>query len=52
MTYAEEAIGIARAAAATDMPAVVSFTVETDGRLPTGQLLERPLLADDELLRI
>jgi S-methylmethionine-dependent homocysteine/selenocysteine methylase len=39
MTYAEEAIGIARAAAAADMPAVISFTVESDGRLPSGQEL-------------
>jgi S-methylmethionine-dependent homocysteine/selenocysteine methylase len=39
MTYAEEAIGVARAAAAVALPAVISFTVETDGRLPSGQEL-------------
>ncbi len=39
MTYAEEAIGVADAAAAAGMPAVISFTVETDGRLPSGQQL-------------
>lgn len=39
MTYVEEAIGIARAAKAADMPAVISFTVETDGKLPSGQRL-------------
>jgi S-methylmethionine-dependent homocysteine/selenocysteine methylase len=39
MTYAEEAIGIARAAAAVGLPAAISFTVETDGRLPSGQPL-------------
>jgi homocysteine S-methyltransferase len=39
MTYAEEAIGIARAAAAADVPVAISFTVETDGRLPSGQPL-------------
>ncbi len=39
MTNANEAIGITRAAAAADVPVVVSFTVETDGRLPTGQSL-------------
>src|SRR4051812_46567427 len=39
MTYAEEAIGIARAAAACALPAVISLTVETDGRLPSGQAL-------------
>jgi S-methylmethionine-dependent homocysteine/selenocysteine methylase len=37
MTYVDEAIGVTRAAAAAGMPAVVSFTVETDGRLPSGQ---------------
>jgi homocysteine S-methyltransferase len=37
MTYADEAIGITRAAAAADIPAAISFTVETDGRLPSGQ---------------
>lgn len=36
LTYAEEAIGIIRAAAAARVPAVASFTVETDGRLPDG----------------
>jgi S-methylmethionine-dependent homocysteine/selenocysteine methylase len=39
MTYVEEAIGIARAAAAADIPVAISFTVETDGRLPSGQAL-------------
>jgi S-methylmethionine-dependent homocysteine/selenocysteine methylase len=39
MTYAEEAIGVARAAASVDMPVAISFTVETDGRLPSGQAL-------------
>jgi S-methylmethionine-dependent homocysteine/selenocysteine methylase len=39
MTYAEEAIGIARACAAAGMPVAISFTVETDGRLPSGQAL-------------
>lgn len=40
MTYAEEAIGITKAAQAAAMPVVVSFTVETDGRLPSGQCLK------------
>jgi S-methylmethionine-dependent homocysteine/selenocysteine methylase len=39
MTYAEEATGVALAAAAAGLPCVVSFTVETDGRLPSGQEL-------------
>ncbi len=37
LTYADEAIGIARAATAAGIPVVISFTVETDGRLPSGQ---------------
>jgi S-methylmethionine-dependent homocysteine/selenocysteine methylase len=39
ITYADEAIGVTRAAAAAGMPVVISFTVETDGRLPSGQSL-------------
>ena len=39
MTYADEAVGIARAAQAARLPAAISFTVETDGRLPSGQPL-------------
>jgi homocysteine S-methyltransferase len=39
LTYAEEAIGIVRAAGRQRMPVVISFTVETDGRLPSGQEL-------------
>jgi homocysteine S-methyltransferase len=39
MTYVEEAIGIARAAQSCGLPIVISFTVETDGRLPSGQPL-------------
>ena len=37
MTYADEAIGIARAAQDAGLPAAISFTLETDGRLPSGQ---------------
>ncbi len=37
--YVEEAIGFALAAKQVDMPAVLSFTVETDGKLPSGQPL-------------
>jgi S-methylmethionine-dependent homocysteine/selenocysteine methylase len=39
LTYADEAIGIVRAAEQHAMPVAVSFTVETDGRLPSGQRL-------------
>jgi homocysteine S-methyltransferase len=40
MNYAEEAIGIAKAARAAGLPVVISFTVETDGRLATGETLQ------------
>jgi len=39
INYTEEAIGITRAAQDAGIPAVISFTVETDGRLPSGQTL-------------
>lgn len=39
MTYPNEAIGVTRAARAAGMPVAISFTVETDGRLPNGQPL-------------
>lgn len=38
-TQSAEAIGIVRAAEKAGLPVVVSFTVETDGALPTGQPL-------------
>lgn len=40
INYLEEAIGIARAAGAMKLPVVISFTVETDGKLPTGMELK------------
>ena len=39
LNYLEEAEGIVRAARQADIPVVISFTVETDGRLPSGQPL-------------
>lgn len=36
LTYPAEAIGIVCAARSCQMPVVIAFTVETDGRLPTG----------------
>lgn len=39
LTNVEEAVGIARAARGARMPVVLSFTLETDGRLPTGESL-------------
>ncbi len=43
MTYAAEAVGVTRAARAAGIPAAISFTVETDGRLPSGQALDEAI---------
>jgi S-methylmethionine-dependent homocysteine/selenocysteine methylase len=47
MTYPDEAIGFARAAGDAGVPAIVSFTVETDGRLPDGSTLGDAIEAVD-----
>jgi S-methylmethionine-dependent homocysteine/selenocysteine methylase len=47
MNDAEEAAGIALAARRAGMPAAISFTVETDGRLATGQALEAAIAQVD-----
>jgi S-methylmethionine-dependent homocysteine/selenocysteine methylase len=39
INYSDEAIGIVRASKIVDMPVVISFTLETDGRLPNGETL-------------
>ena len=39
-TQSSEAIGIARAAKTAGLPVVISFTLETDGHLPTGESLK------------
>ena len=48
MTYAEEAIGVALAAQQHGLPAAISFTVETDGRLPSGQALGEAIRQTDD----
>lgn len=48
MNNAVEAIGIAKAAGAVGLPIVISFTVETDGKLPTGQTLKDAIQAVDD----
>lgn len=48
MTSSAEAAGLARAARSAGMPAAISFTVETDGRLPTGETLDEAIVAVDE----
>lgn len=47
ITNTSEATGIARAARACDVPVVISFTVETDGALPTGVPLADAVAAVD-----
>lgn len=47
MTNISEATGITQAASDEGLPVVISFTVETDGRLPTGDLLGEAILAVD-----
>src|SRR4051794_1230255 len=48
VTYPDEAVGFVRAAAEARIPSVVSFTVETDGRLPDGTGLREAVEAVDE----
>jgi S-methylmethionine-dependent homocysteine/selenocysteine methylase len=48
MTDVGEAVGVARAARAAGMPVAISFTLETDGRLPTGQELGEAIGAVDD----
>ena len=48
LTYAAEAVGVARAARDTGIPSVISFTVETDGRLPSGQSLREAIEEVDD----
>jgi homocysteine S-methyltransferase len=47
MTTSAEAIGVARAAARAGRAAAVSFTVETDGRLPSGESVAAAIEAVD-----
>ena len=48
MNYVGEAVGLAQAAKKANMPVVISFTVERDGRLPTGQSLDDAIRQVDE----
>lgn len=47
LTYVDEAIGIARAAQAEGLPVAISFTVETDGTLPSGEPLSQAIQETD-----
>ncbi|MBY0224462.1 MAG: homocysteine S-methyltransferase family protein [Hyphomicrobium sp.] len=48
MNNVPEATGITRAAKRANIPVAISFTVETDGRLPAGQSLREAIEAVDE----
>jgi homocysteine S-methyltransferase len=48
MNYPEEAVGVTLAARAAGMPVVISFTTETNGRLPSGASLAGAIKATDE----
>jgi len=48
LNEAREAIGIVEASIEANMPVVVSFTLETDGNLPSGQSLESAIEEVDE----
>ncbi len=48
MTYSDEAIGVCSATRDVGLPVVISFTVETDGRLPSGEELGAAITAVDE----
>jgi homocysteine S-methyltransferase len=49
MGYIEEAAGIARAAETVGLPVIVSFTVETNGRLPSGMSLGEAIETTDAM---
>jgi S-methylmethionine-dependent homocysteine/selenocysteine methylase len=47
LAYVDEAVGIVRAATAAGLPVHIGFTVETDGRLPSGDSIEDAIVAVD-----
>lgn len=49
MTHSGEAIGVALAAKDAGMPVVISFTTETDGRLPSGETLREAIEETDQM---
>ena len=48
MTYIDEALGIVESAKKHKIPVVISFTVELDGSLPSGETLEQAITTIDE----
>ncbi len=51
MNYVEEAIGIVQAANVVNLPVVISFTVETNGKLPGGLGLKEAIEQIDESVK-
>lgn len=51
LNYVEEAIGIVRAGQQAGLPVVISFTVDTDGHLPSGQPLGEAIAETDAATR-
>ncbi|WP_216824673.1 homocysteine S-methyltransferase family protein [Paragemmobacter aquarius] len=49
MTHVAEAIGIAGAASAAGLPCVVSFVIDAEGRLPSGQALDEAIYDVEQL---
>lgn len=47
LSYSDEAIGIVHAAEHHEIPAVISFTLETDGKLPSGESLGEAITRTD-----
>ncbi|KRD57965.1 homocysteine methyltransferase [Flavobacterium sp. Root935] len=52
MNYVEEVIGIVKAAENVNTPVVISFTVETDGKLPTGMSLKEAIQKVDKSVSV
>lgn len=48
LNYVEEAVGIVQAARDAGIPVAISFTVETDGRLPSGDSLGEAIARTDD----
>ena len=48
MTYVDEAIGIVHSSQSAGLPVVISFTVETDGRLPSGITIKEAVEGVDQ----
>jgi len=48
MTSINEALGLTRAARKLNLPVVISFTTETDGKLPSGETLQQAIETIDK----